>query len=135
MRPRQKLRVLLVDDLPDDTIVFGHILKRLDCEVEQCNEPTQCVSLAEKFQPHLVLIDYAMPRQSGPATAKQLRSAKLPPKCMLVARTGYTTDKAKQECLDAGFSHVPIKPVDVGQLEALLREARAAAFGLGEPDE
>lgn len=123
-----RLRVLIVDDFADDAFVFGKLLERLGCEVQTCNDPTRCMELAESFQPHLIFVDYAMPCQSGPATARLLRSARLPAGHRLVARTGYATERVKQECLDAGFSHVLIKPIDLDRLRALLDEVRSLAL-------
>jgi CheY-like chemotaxis protein len=117
------LRVLVVDDGPDDTLAFGALLKHLGCNVETSNDPHQCEVIADRFNPHLIFLDVAMPGQSGIDVVAQLRAAH-DGNCLVIARTGFTDEKTKKRCLDAGFNLVLIKPVELSSLERLLDTAR-----------
>jgi CheY-like chemotaxis protein len=61
-----KKRILVVDDNASDT----HLLKRYLEETNEyvvCeeNDPKAALSTAEKFQPHLILLDVLMPEVNG----------------------------------------------------------------------
>lgn len=122
-----RLRVLIVDDLADDTAMLSAYLRRVapDCEVETCNEPGECVDIAVRFEPHLILLDLAMPSMTGYEVAQRLRKLTLPP-FVLVARTGFADLATRDQCLANGFNYVLPKP-GLDQLLRMIAVARKFA--------
>ncbi len=120
------LRVLVVDDLEDDTYITAKLLEMLGCSVRACNHAHRAVEVARQFEPHLILLDLAMPGQSGLEVAHALREASLPP-FYLVAKTGLVDGKHTQQCLNSGFRQVLVKPVSLEQFRPLLELARQLA--------
>jgi CheY-like chemotaxis protein len=92
-----------------------------DCDVEACNEPTESFDIAGRFEPHLVLLDVAMPGMTGFEVARQLRELDIPP-FLLVARTGFVETSIRERCLNEGFNYVVAKP----GLDELMRLIEAA---------
>jgi CheY-like chemotaxis protein len=122
-----RTRVLLVDDLADDTLMMGKLLIAHGCDIATCNDPRAACEVARQFKPDLVLLDIAMPGMSGFAVAKALHAAGLPP-FLLVARTGYADPETRAQCEAAGFKLVLVKPVDACALANVLALARSFAM-------
>jgi CheY-like chemotaxis protein len=122
-----RLRILIVDDMVDDTAMLAMLLRRAvpDCEVETRNDPRQCLDLAEQFEPHLILLDVAMPGMSGFEVARELRKLDIPP-FLLVARTGFAEASMREKCLANDFNFVLPKP-GLDELLQLMDVARKFA--------
>jgi CheY-like chemotaxis protein len=121
-----RTRVLLVDDLRDDTLMMGKLLIAHGCDIATCNDPRAACEVARQFRPNLVLLDIAMPGMSGFTVAEELRASDLP-HFMLVARTGYTDSNTKATCMRSGFDLVVVKPVEASALHNILSLARSLA--------
>jgi CheY-like chemotaxis protein len=69
-----------------------------------------------------------MPEMDGLEVARQLRTLPETKQALLIALTGYAQPEDRQHCLDAGFDHHVIKPLDFEGLKALI--AISAEVGL-----
>ena len=58
-------RILVVDDLPQDTRLLQGFLEQNGYVVRVENDPTAALSAAEEFKPDLILMDVMMPEISG----------------------------------------------------------------------
>ena len=118
------VRVLVVDDnrdVLDSTVLL--IERACACEAKGCDTAAACVAIAEAWQPHLLLLDIAMPGTSGIDIAAFLRAENLTPPLM-VAMSGYGSEQVRQETAAAGFDYHELKPVPVARLRELIDEAR-----------
>lgn len=99
MEPRSeeaKIRVLLVDDVPDI-----RLMTRLALELDprfvvagEAGDGAKAVEMAGELRPDLVLLDLAMPGMGGlEAIAKIHRMA---PGCRVVAYTGFHDDVGRE---------------------------------------
>jgi DNA-binding response OmpR family regulator len=77
------------------------------------------VAAARAFRPQLVLCDIGLPGFSGFEVARRIREG-ANGGVVLVALTGYGRDEDRTEARDAGFDRHFTKPVDFGQLTAVL---------------
>jgi DNA-binding response OmpR family regulator len=59
------VRVLVVDDDPDQLDMVQRVLKRRGFSVEVSNSPFGVTNRARAFQPHLILVDVNIPALSG----------------------------------------------------------------------
>jgi len=121
-----RTRVMIVDDYPDDLLVFSKMLEAWGCEVLACGTPVDGVRLAREFQPQLVMLDLAMPQKSGMDLAADLLMAGLP-RFLLAARTGYADAEHRDRCLAAGFDEFLVKPEPLDVLRSLI--VRASQLG------
>lgn len=90
-----KKRILVVDDNASDTqLLKRHLEENHDYVVCEENDPKAALSTAEKFQPHLILLDVLMPEMDGGELAA---SFKANPKLKTVPIVFLTAKLTKNE--------------------------------------
>lgn len=70
-----QLRVLVVDDDPDLCRAWSALLSRNGFLTVAVSEPSRASGRAEEFRPHLVMVDFDMPKMTGAELAVHLRKA------------------------------------------------------------
>ena len=119
---RTSLRVLVVDDEPDNVDCLAMLLGHLGHEVCTVYDGPEAVAAATAFQPQVILLDIQMPRMDGYQVARLLRQQPEFQQVLLVAVTGYARESDRQEALGAGFDHHLAKPFSFEALQALLAQ-------------
>jgi CheY-like chemotaxis protein len=118
------LRVLVVDDQADSAHLLSVLLEdRGYTTCVACDGPS-ALALAESFQPHVGLLDLALPGMNGFELATKLRALPGLSHVRLVAVTGHGSAAARERARAAGFDEHFLKPVDLRALNALLDDAR-----------
>jgi CheY-like chemotaxis protein len=126
-RSLQGIRVAVVDDDPDSNEVVRVLLVSHGAEVEVAGSALQALALLRRWKADVLLSDIGMPSEDGYALLRKLRESDAPGSKPLpaIALTAYGSDRDRARLLAAGFeAHLP-KPVDGGELVALV--ARLAA--------
>src|SRR5262245_29126400 len=121
------LRVLVVDDCPDNRVALGLLLRLWGHEVRKAADGPSALKAAGTFLPEVVLLDLAMPGMDGFEVARQLRRMAHLGRPLLVAVTGYGRECDIARARQAGFDLLLAKPVDPGQLRLLLGPRNGAA--------
>src|SRR5688572_25117724 len=75
-RQMSELRVLIVDDQPDVVESLASCVKQWGHATAIAYSGEQAVTIAEQFDPHVVLLDIMMPNMDGYAAAQQLRTTR-----------------------------------------------------------
>ena len=118
-RPR---RILIVDD-NEDTARSMSMLQRLrGHETRTTFTGPDAVAAAAEFAPEVILLDIGLPDMDGFEVARRLRAMPAEIKPFLVAMTGYGNDADRALAREAGFDEYLVKPVDLDQLRAWLRD-------------
>ncbi len=122
MRPSD-LRVLVVDNHADYVAATTALLRAVfDCDVRGWTDGAGAAAAVEDFQPHLLLLDIAMPRADGFAVIDQLQTSDMMPP-YVVAVSGFAGEAITARCLRAGFHRNVAKPVELECLHQLMVEA------------
>ena len=126
--PRERLRVLVVDDEPR---MIGFIRMNLELEGFQVIEATDGIRALEAIRtqlPDIVLLDVMMPNLDGFETLRMLREFSNLPVIMLTAK-GEEDDKVKGLELGADdYITKPFSPRELSsRIRAVLRRAESAA--------
>lgn len=85
-------RVLIVDDEPDIRDLYRFAFEHEGCAVEEAVDGFDGIEKAKEFQPHLVVLDLAMPRRDGLSALPEIRS--VAPLAQVIIVTAYSTVEA-----------------------------------------
>lgn len=121
-------RVLVVDDNVDSAQSMSLLLGLEGYQVECAYDGEEALVRAERFQPHVVLLDLGLPRFSGYEVARRLRGETgLPadPSVLLVAVSGYGRERDRQAAREAGFDLHLTKPADPDEVLRVLADRQA----------
>jgi CheY-like chemotaxis protein len=120
-----KLRVLVVDDIPDVVESHAMLLELMGHEVRVAYDGLEAVATAAAFRPDLVLLDIGLPKLDGYGACRRIRELAGGSDMILVAVTGWGQEDDRRKTKEAGFDHHVVKPVKPAALEALLQSLPA----------
>jgi len=126
-------KVLLVEDNIVNQKVARRFLERMGCEVEVAENGVDAVRAFEAGAFRLILMDVQMPYMDGYEATERIRSlesvsGKADTRTPIVALTANAMSGQLDRCLEVGMDASLTKPINVEQLEEMLRR-----FGLGDP--
>lgn len=114
-------RILVIDD----EVMTAQMLSAL---LEQCGHQTlmafdgqEGLDIAREHQPEVILSDIGLPRVDGFTLAKTLRAEEAFTDTFMIAMSGYAHENQKKQAEAAGFDNYLVKPLDIRDLERLLR--------------
>ncbi len=121
-------RILVVDDNRDSAISMAMMLRLLGDEVRVVHDGVEAVEEAGTFQPQVILMDVGMPRLNGLDATRSIRELPGGRDIIIFALTGWGQEGDKERSLEAGCDGHLVKPVDLPDLEKLLK-GLARSFG------
>jgi two-component system, sensor histidine kinase len=122
---RPKLDILLVDDNEDSCEMYEIALGRAGHTTHSAHNGQDGLELALTRAFDVAIVDIGLPVMDGYEVARRMRVS-LGDRCpYLIALTGYGRPEDRARALGAGFDEHLVKPVDLRQVERILREARA----------
>ena len=124
-----KKKILVVDDEPAISDLLQMVLTREGYAVAVAADGRRAVSLAESFQPDLIILDLMLPDISGHEVCKQIDHGHIPV-IMLTAKNDVV-DKVLG--LELGADDYLTKPFDARELLARIK-ALLRRLSRGEPD-
>jgi CheY-like chemotaxis protein len=124
------LRVLVVEDDPDDRESLCALLGRWGFECRSAPDGPAGVALASSWRPHAAFVDLGLPGFDGLAVGGRLKAG-LGAFVLLVALTGHADDGSTRQ---ARFDGHLVKPADPKVLRRLLDD-RAALVRWGAGDD
>ena len=113
-------RILVVDDNVDSTESLKMLLELEGHDVRAALDGHSAIAAALAFHPQAVLLDIGLPDMNGLEVARHLRTLPETQHSLMIALTGYAQPEDRQHCLDAGFDHHVVKPLDFERLRALI---------------
>ena len=111
-------RALVVDDNQTNRMLAKALLARLGWGVDEadCGETALAMTAAANYR--LILLDISMPGLSGEETCAELRKLGRP--IYIIAYTAHAFPEERARFLEIGFDEILVKPINRGQLEALV---------------
>jgi CheY-like chemotaxis protein len=113
------LRILVVEDHAPTLSILERLLRRMGHHVISAASVAAAVRAATENEIDLLLSDLGLPDGNGCDIMRQLRGRK---PVVGIAVTGYGMPEDLRDSREAGFTHHLIKPVDVQQLMAVIKE-------------
>ena len=128
------LRVLVVDDDHDCADSLSMLVRQWGYDIQTAYNGAAALDMMAARQPEVVLVDVAMPKMDGCRMERRLRRQTRFNHTLLITITGYGDHAHRLLCEKAGFDHFLIKPIELDDLENLLRgkQDRLARFSRRE---
>jgi signal transduction histidine kinase/CheY-like chemotaxis protein len=122
------VRILVVDDAPDNRLLVRYYLERAGAEVVIAADGEAGVEIALAKPFDLILMDIQMPGIDGYEAAAQLREGGY--RNPIVALTANAMRGEKERSARAGFTEHLAKPIDRAMLVSVIRNATRAPHGV-----
>jgi CheY-like chemotaxis protein len=122
-------RVVIVDDEQDIVEVLEKILEdEAKYEVEVAKSGFEAGVIAERFRPHVMLVDMHLSDIDGREVARQVKSNSDLQLTKVIAMSGKMTDDESRGLLADGFDGFLKKPFHVRQVIEAIEDAMAVVY-------
>ncbi len=111
------VKVLVVDDMPDDRSLLITLLMRHGADVIAVGSAREALEAVVSWQPHVLVSDVGMPNEDGISLMRRVRG--LSDQCHgvpAIALTAYGSADDRRRVLDAGFQLHLAKPAESAKL-------------------
>ncbi len=112
--------ILVVDDNEMNLEVIQGLLKETKMQITVADRGAKALELVRNADYNLVLLDHMMPGMDGIETLKRMRGVK--PDLPIIALTANAISGAREMYLSCGFQDYLVKPIDIFELESVLRK-------------
>lgn len=115
-------RILVVDDNVDAAESLALLLQLEGFTTEVVFDGLAALEVVCSFSPDIIFLDIGLPGLDGYKVAEQIRRMKNLRRPLLIALSGYGQPSDIEKSKVAGFDHHLVKPADIDQIRALIRE-------------
>lgn len=119
----ERRRVLVIEDNVDAGDSLCTLLTLEGHDVRLAYDGPSGLLLAQSFRPEVVLCNLGLPEIDGYEVARKMRADSALRSARLVALSGYARPEDRRRSIEAGFDVHVAKPVDLDELEKVLRTA------------
>ncbi|KAF0107734.1 MAG: response regulator receiver [Anaerolineaceae bacterium] len=116
-------RILLVEDNEDNFELVQFLLERAGYEVLAAHTGRECLEIARRDLPDLVLMDLSLPEMDGWTAAHELKADPKTAAIPLVAITAHTLPGDRKRALDSGFDEYLSKPINIQAFPQTIADA------------
>jgi CheY-like chemotaxis protein len=114
-------RILIADDNVDAASSLATLLELSGHTVRVVHDGSKALAAAAELRPDVILLDIGMPCMNGYDVCRAIRRQPWAEHTPIVAITGWGQEDDRRRAIDAGFTHHITKPVNLAQLERLIR--------------
>lgn len=116
--------ILVCDDSLFQRRILTAIVRKNGHNALEAENGHQCLEIAEREHPDLILLDLLMPEYDGFAVLRDARDTV--PEIPIVVITADIQDLTRDECMELGARAFLNKPVDHEKAEAVIQEILSA---------
>ena len=132
-------RILVAEDRSDSRQLMVELLQSVGFEVQSAETGEEAIAQWAAWQPHLIWMDWQMPRMNGFEATQQIRTVEAlrstlepktaassttssasgvtsPPKTIIIALTASVFENTRQEALEAGCNDLVYKPFQESEI-------------------
>lgn len=129
LRSLQNLKVLLVEDSPDNQTLFNLYLRATGAELDIVGDGKRGVERALEKHFDVILMDIQMPEMDGHEATRTLRALEYPGP--IIALTAHAMNEERTRCLQSGFNEYLTKPISRDTLINVLERYGKSKSGGG----
>jgi signal transduction histidine kinase len=118
--PAGALSIVLVEDHADSADVMSDWLEALGHEVRVARTGPEGVEVTLQTRADVVLCDIGLPGMDGVDVCRRIVLG-MPEPPVMVALSGWGTERDRQRTVEAGFHHHLVKPIKLDELRSILR--------------
>jgi CheY-like chemotaxis protein len=132
--------VMVVDDTNDNLVLVSLAVQEMKCRVVTAVNGEDALAVALLADPHLILMDIAMPVLDGIEATRLIRKQEKLRDVPIVILSAFDTDSFRQKAIEAGVNGYFTKPVDFDRLRGFIEKLLGgkpegeAAVGTISPD-
>ena len=131
-----RVRVLIVDDLPENRLMLGVCCDQFGLLHECVENGREAVEAVQSGRFDVILMDIFMPRMDGIAATRAIRALPAPISAVpIIAVTPAAAPGEVLRYLASGMTDVVPKPIDPSRLAEALSAAFVQAGSEAEPDQ
>ena len=127
-----KRTVLIVDDEPDLLTILSKGVAAAGYPVLTANNGKECIDVALKQCPDLILLDIDMPEFDGTETLSILKSTEATKDIPVIMLTAYTEEDYIMESILSGATGYLVKPYNHVYLIKRIKRTLEVAYGADE---
>ncbi|MCA1832155.1 MAG: response regulator [Actinomycetota bacterium] len=120
-----KPRILVVEDDPDQQLLYTEFLGREGFDIETAATADQALASMNESVPAALILDMAMSGSSGLSVLNSVRENPKTSAVPIIVVTGVSKSDDLWQGREWGWDHYVEKPADIGKLAVLLREVTA----------
>ncbi len=128
----QRLRVLVVDDIPENRSVLSAMLAQVGCEVVLAEDGRQAMEVVRVSKPQIVFMDIRLPGIDGIQVSRRLIEEFSASGLKVVATSASALAQDREECLEAGCDDFVAKPFRAERIYDCLRQLGGVEFDYKE---
>ncbi|HSC67769.1 MAG TPA: ATP-binding protein [Cellvibrio sp.] len=113
-------RILIVDDNIDSAQSLAEVLRLTGNETTVVHDGEQAVDTAQAQRPDVILLDIGLPKLNGFDVCRKIRTNSWAKNTLIIALTGWGQEEDRRKSAEAGFDGHLVKPVNLGELMAML---------------
>ena len=115
-------RILVVEDNEKNLVLMRDVLRYFGYEVLEARDGLECIDMAVKHCPGLILMDIQMPVMSGVDAMKRLRMRAETKEIKILAVTSLAMQGDRERLLGEGFDDYIRKPIDLVELPEIVKK-------------
>ena len=125
MKPKKKIRVMIVEDEEHVRTLIKTVVKNMNCEiVGETNNGKDAVSLYCKLKPTMLLLDINMPIKSGKKALAEIR--KKFPNTFIIMLTSLTDSETVEDCIKLGATGFIRKDLPLDEMREVIKQTWGA---------
>ena len=122
------IKMLVVDDAPDNVRIAQILLERMGAKVEAASNGQEALKLTSTRPYDIILMDVSMPVMDGIRACRLIRASQgINGETPIIAITASVSLDVREECIEAGMNDFLAKPFQKQKLFELIHELIAPA--------
>ena len=132
-QPMNRAKIMVVDDDPDLRQALSLRLRANNFDTVNACDGYSAIALAQKEQPHLIILDLGLPAGDGFTELKNLQQYPALSDIPVIVLTARDSDSTEKRTLEAGAVAFFQKPADNEELLGVIRACLQTGWGGGSP--